>query len=69
MKVTVVRDDLENQDEKQVKFDGSTVEDLLKSEGVPVQEVLVSKDGTVVSDRHELEDGDRIKVFDVIAGG
>ncbi|MFB6207805.1 MAG: MoaD/ThiS family protein [Candidatus Nanohaloarchaea archaeon] len=69
MKVNVVRDDLESREEEQVEFDGSTVEELLKSEGIPVQEVLVSKSGTIVSDRHELEDGDRVKVFDVIAGG
>lgn len=45
------------------------VQEFLKAEGIPVQEVLVSKNGTIISDRHELEAGDEIKVFDVIAGG
>ncbi|MFB6204562.1 MAG: MoaD/ThiS family protein [Candidatus Nanohaloarchaea archaeon] len=69
MKVTLVRDDLDSRKERKVEFEGSSVGELLESEGVPVQEVLVSKDGTIVSDRHELENGDRIRVFDVIAGG
>mgnify|MGYP006275023207 FL=1 len=41
----------------------------MKDEGIPVEEVLVSKNGTIISSQHELEDGDRIRVFDVIAGG
>jgi len=33
------------------------------------EEVLVSRNGTVISGQHILEDGDKIKVLDVIAGG
>jgi len=45
------------------------VDELLDDEGIERQEVLVSRNGTIISGRHELEDGDRIRVFDVIAGG
>ncbi|WEL20042.1 Sulfur transfer protein involved in thiamine biosynthesis [Candidatus Nanohalococcus occultus] len=49
--------------------DGSTVKDLLEEQGIASEEVLVSIDGTVVSKSRVLEDGDSIRVFDVIAGG
>jgi thiamine biosynthesis protein ThiS len=45
------------------------VDELLNSQGIERQEVLVSRNGTIISGKHELSDGDTIKVFDVIAGG
>ncbi|WP_414837155.1 sulfur carrier protein ThiS [Candidatus Nanohalococcus occultus] len=70
MKITLVRDDLEKEVEKDLELDdGSTVKDLLGTQGIASEEVLVSIDGTVVSKSRVLEDGDSIKVFDVIAGG
>lgn len=70
MEITLVRDDLEEEVERRVEVDGDvSVQEFLKNEGIPVEEVLVSKNGTIISSQHELEDGDRIRVFDVIAGG
>ena len=70
MEITLVRDDLEEEVERKVEVDRDvSVQQFLKDEGIPVEEVLVSKNGTIISSQHELEDGDRIRVFDVIAGG
>ncbi|QKQ98793.1 thiamine biosynthesis protein ThiS [Candidatus Nanohaloarchaea archaeon] len=70
MRITLVRDDLEEEVEREVEVDRDvSVQQFLKNEGISVEEVLVSKNGTIISSRHELEDGDRIRVFDVIAGG
>ena len=70
MDITLVRDDLEEEVEREVEVDRDvSVQRFLKDEGIPVEEVLVSKNGTIISSQHELEDGDRIRVFDVIAGG
>ena len=70
MEITLVRDDLEDEVERVVEVDRDvSVQQFLKDEGIPVEEVLVSKNGTIISSQHELVDGDRIRVFDVIAGG
>ncbi|PSH01759.1 MAG: hypothetical protein BRC26_03030 [Nanohaloarchaea archaeon QH_8_44_6] len=70
MNITLVRDDLDKEEEKEIEVDqGLTVDQLLDDEGIERQEVLVSRNGTIISGRHELEDRDRIRVFDVIAGG
>lgn len=70
MKITFIRDDLEEEIERTVEVEkGTTVDVFLKSEGVEPQEVLVSRNGTIISGRHELEEGDTITVMDVIAGG
>lgn len=45
------------------------VDELLDSEDIERQEVLVSRNGTIISGKHELESDDKIRVFDVIAGG
>ena len=63
-------DDLENEEEKDLEVEeGLMVDQLLNKEGIERQEVLVSRNGTIISGKHELEDGDKIRVFDVIAGG
>ena len=65
-----MRDDLENEKEKELDVDeGLMVDELLDSQGIERQEVLVSRNGTIISGKHELEDGDKVRVFDVIAGG
>lgn len=70
MEITLVRDDLDEEVEKLVEVEaGTMVSELLESQGIERQEVLVSRNGTVISDRHELEEDDTIRVFDVIAGG
>lgn len=66
----MIRDDLEER--KQSSFEveeESTVEDFLDERGIEKQEVLVSRDDKIVSKTAELNDGDVINVFDVIAGG
>ena len=61
---------MDEKKEKTVKVDDSTsVSDFLKDQGIERQEVLVSRNGTIISGSHEIEDGDEIEVFDVIAGG
>ncbi|MFB6174432.1 MAG: MoaD/ThiS family protein [Candidatus Nanohalobium sp.] len=56
--------------EKDLDVDeGLMVDELLDREGIERQEVLVSRNGTIISGKHELEKGDKVRVFDVIAGG
>jgi thiamine biosynthesis protein ThiS len=70
MEVTLIRDDLDQKKQKSVELDeGSSISDLLDNEGIERQEVLVSRNGTIISGQHSLEDGDKVEVFDVIAGG
>ncbi len=70
MKVTLVRDDLDTEKEESVEVEtGANVSELLKSKDIEPEEVLVSRNGTIISGEHELKDGDEIRVFDVIAGG
>ncbi|MFB6193152.1 MAG: MoaD/ThiS family protein [Candidatus Nanohaloarchaea archaeon] len=68
--VKLVRDDLDEEVREEVRVEeGLTVQEFLEDQGIPVEEVLVSRNGTVISSRHRLEEGDTIEVFDVIAGG
>jgi thiamine biosynthesis protein ThiS len=46
-----------------------TVKQLLDRQGIERQEVLVSRNGTILTDNHELDDGDEVEIVDVIAGG
>ncbi len=56
--------------EKEVEVDDeASVSDLLDGEDIERQEVLVSRNDTLISGQHSLEDGDVVRVFDVIAGG
>ena len=66
----MIRDDLDEKKEKTVELDEDTnVSDFLDSQGIERQEVLVSRNGTIISGSHILEEGDEVEVFDVIAGG
>ncbi|MBC5792952.1 MAG: MoaD/ThiS family protein [Nanohaloarchaea archaeon] len=70
IEIEFVRDDLESEKEKNLEVEeGTTIEYLLEEEGIEAQEVLVAKNGTIISGKHELEDGDSLTVMDVIAGG
>ena len=70
MEITFVRDDLEEETEELVEVEeGVTVSEFLESRGVERQEVLVARNGTIVTGSHELDEGDILEVFDVIAGG
>ena len=70
MEVTLIRDDLEDKKRKEIEVEEDlSVSDFLEGQGIERQEVLVSRNGTIISGSHTLEDGDTIEVFDVIAGG
>lgn len=65
-----MRDDIDEEFEKTIEVEAETyVDDLLEQEGIEPQEVLVSRDDTILSGRHQLKDGDEIEIFKVIAGG
>ena len=66
----MIRDDLEKRTESSVEVEsGITVAEFLDKQGIERQEVLVSREGSIISETAKLEDGDVINVFDVIAGG
>ncbi|MFB6158157.1 MAG: MoaD/ThiS family protein [Candidatus Nanohalobium sp.] len=66
----MIRDDLEDKQEKVLEVeDGLSVSEFLEKQGIERQEVLVSRNSTIISGSHTLEDGDTVEVFDVIAGG
>lgn len=66
----MIRDDLEDTVKEDFEIsEGLKVGEFLDDQGIERQEVLVSRDGKIISETAELEDGDEIEVFDVIAGG
>jgi len=70
MQIKMVRDDLEERKKSSFEVEEDiTVADFLDNQGIERQEVLVSRDGGIISETQVLEDGDEINVFDVIAGG
>ena len=70
MNIKIIRDDLEKEEEKQLKVeDGADIKDVLEKIDVEPQEVLVSREDTILTEKHEVEEEDELKVMDVIAGG
>lgn len=69
MKLKLVRNDLENEKSRQINTGAETVGELLKELEVPREEVLVARNGTIVATDADLEEGDTVKVLEVIAGG
>ncbi|PSH00046.1 MAG: hypothetical protein BRC28_01405 [Nanohaloarchaea archaeon SW_4_43_9] len=70
LRIEMIRDDLESEEKKQLELkDGADVKQLLDKQGIERQEVLVSRNGTILTDNHEIKDGDEIRIMDVIAGG
>ncbi len=66
----MVRDDLSDETVNDFEVsEGLKLGEFLDQQGIERQEVLVSRDGKIISETAELEDGDEINVFDVIAGG
>jgi len=55
--------------EKEIEFEGKTVKDLLDFLGLPSSEHVIIKNGKVVSEDEEIEEGDYIKIIDVVSGG
>ena len=66
----MVRDELDTEWTESFEVEeGLTVGEFLDERGIERQEVLVSRDEKILSETAELEDGDEVNVFDVIAGG
>lgn len=66
----MIRDELEERTESEIQVEkGTGVDSFLEEQGIEREEVLVSRNGTIISGKHKLEDGDELKVMDVIAGG
>lgn len=69
MKLKLVREDLDPEETMETDADVETVRELLDEIEVSAEEVLVARNGTIVSSGTELEEGDTVRVMDVIAGG
>jgi len=66
----MVRDELDSEWSESFEVEeGLTVGEFLDERGIERQEVLVSRDEQILSETAELEEGDEVNVFDVIAGG
>lgn len=66
----MIRDDLEREKRSELEVEeGTGVNEFLERQGIEREEVLVSRNGTIISGKHKLKDGDELKVMDVIAGG
>jgi len=65
-----VRDDLVEQRIREIEIEkGLTVSELLDKLDIEKQEVLVARNGQIISESHKVKDGDELNIFDVIAGG
>lgn len=66
----MIREDLHGDEERCLELDeGSRASDVLDCLDVNREEVLISRNGDIVSENAPLEDGDEVMVVDVIAGG
>jgi len=66
----MIRDELDSEWSESFEVEeGLTVGEFLDERGIERQEVLVSRDEQILSETAELEEGDEVNVFDVIAGG
>lgn len=69
-KITLIRDGLDSERSSEMEVEeGTGVDEFLEDQGIEREEVLVSRNGVIISGKHKLEDGDELKVMDVIAGG
>ncbi|MCA9477623.1 MAG: MoaD/ThiS family protein [Nanoarchaeota archaeon] len=64
MKITIER----TKETIEKEFSGKAM-DLLKEIGVLVEDVLIIKNGQLVTEDEELDDSDEIKLLSVISGG
>ena len=61
---------INKKDVKEIEIDEDTaVEDLLKSEGIAVETVVVRINGDTVTEDEIISDGDEVEVIKVIYGG
>ena len=55
---------------KEIEFEeNTTIEDLLKSEDIPIETVVIKQNGETVTEDEILNDNDEIEVIKVIYGG
>ena len=61
---------INKKDVKEMEIDeNTTVEDILKSEGIAVETVVVRVNGDTVTEDEIVSDGDEVEVIKVIYGG
>lgn len=66
MKVTIIN----KKQEKTIEvLDGITIKDLLKSEEIPIETVVIKVNNQTVTEDEVLNDGDIVEVIKVIYGG
>jgi len=54
---------------KEIAENGSRIEDILKQLGINPVEVIVAKNGRIVSEEDTAGDGDELKIVRVVHGG
>lgn len=55
---------------KEIDFEeNTTIEDLLKSEEIPIETVVIKQNGETVTEDEIIKDNDEIEVIKVIYGG
>jgi sulfur carrier protein len=54
---------------KEIAESGSRIEDILKQLGINPVEVIVAKNGRIVSEEETAGDGDELKIVRVVHGG
>jgi sulfur carrier protein len=55
--------------QKEIAESGSRIEDILKQLGINPVEVIVAKNGRIVSEEETAEGGDELKIVRVVHGG
>ncbi|HIH62160.1 MAG TPA: MoaD/ThiS family protein [Methanobacteriales archaeon] len=66
MKFTLIIDD----EKKTMKFrEKLTIKDVLKNFNIPLEAVVIKKNGEIVVEEEQVDDGDIIEVIKVIYGG
>ncbi len=59
----------QEQRKETIAFTGSNVKDLLDQIQINSERVLVVRDGEVLTDDVELQDGNRVELLSVVSGG
>ena len=55
--------------ENEIEFNGKNVKDLLDMLNLPASRFIVVKNGEIVTEDDEINDGDYIKILDSVSGG
>jgi thiamine biosynthesis protein ThiS len=67
MNITVTRE--KEQTTEDISFAKETVNDLLTQLSINPETVLVTRNGTVLTGSHSLQNNDRVEILSVISGG